>query len=281
LTTPEYIKELERQKNLAVNRFGQLTQVEKDVINSSFDWLAKHLDIKAGDIVVTADLSKRMADFVNAVIDIINSNTNYQDKLANYLTDLHTIKNNLAAFQKDVNKIDVDKAGLKNVQKVLIEETIDRYTENGLNAGFAQPLKDGILRNVLGGMSLREAKVYLTDYIASGKDETGKLGSYLEQTAIQIADSYEGALNTKLANTFTFTGYIISGSLIATSSPQCREAIEKSKNGYLTMNEWKQLLNKYKDSLIEGTTVDNLPISKLHWGCRVITVLRQSSGIKC
>jgi hypothetical protein len=265
----QYIKELEKQKNLAVNRFGNLTAVEKDVINSSFEWLAKHLDIKAGDFVVTADLSKRMADFVNAVIDIINSNTNYQDKLSNYLTDLHVIANNLIVFNKDVNKIDVEKAGLKNVQKVLIEETINQYTENGLNEHFAQPLKDGILRNVLGGMSLREAKVYLTDFISSGKDESGKLASYLDQTAQQIADSYEGALNTKLAQTFKFTGFIISGSLIATSSPQCREAVEKSKNGYWSMADWQAWLNKYKDKgIIEGTTLDNLPINKGHFACR-------------
>jgi len=46
----------------------------------------------------------------------------------------------------------------------------------------------------------------------------------------------------------------------------------KQTNGYLPNSYWETLIEKYKDAkrapVIEGTTIDNLPVNKLHWGCR-------------
>lgn len=270
----QYLNELEKQKTLAVDRFGNLTSLEKDVINSSFEWLIENIETKAGKFVVTEDLTKAMNDFVNAVVNIIHNNGSYQNMLSSYLSDLSTIGSNIGKFQSSYNKVDFKDAGIKDIQTVLITETINQFTENGLNSGFVQPLRDLMMRNVVAGISLRDAKNVLIDYISSGKDTTGKLSKYLVQTAQQGVDSYSGAINTKLQQTFVYTGLTISGSIIATSSTQCRQAIELSKktNGYLTNKQWNDIMQEAKQNkrapLIEGTTLQNLPINKLHWGCR-------------
>ncbi len=268
----EYIKELNRLKGLAVDRFGNLTAIEKNVLDGSFEWLLENLKFEKGVAVVEPDLNAIMNDFVNKVIEIINTDKGYQTKLTSYLSDLKTIGKNVKEFHSDFNKIDPDKAGFTDAQKALTGIIIDQYTENGLNTHFAQPLKETISRNVVAGMNQKQARQYLEDYIISGKDKSGKLSSYLNQTAIQAVDSYSGGLNVKIMQTFEFTGFTMSGSIIATSSPQCREGIKESKNGYLTNAQMQKIIDDAlanpKSGIIEKTTLKNLPINKLHWGCR-------------
>lgn len=273
MTIKEYIKKLEEGKALAVNSFGNLTVIERQVVDLSFEWLIENIPLKTGNFEVTENISAQMNDFVNAVLRIVDNNGEYQNQLINYLTNITTIGYNITQFQSTSNNIDLKKAGLTPIQNGVVSEIINAFTENGLNAGFVQPLRDLVFRNLLAGMSVREAKTYLNDYILSGKDTTGKLARYVTQTAQQGVDSYTGAIHTKLANTFKFTGYIISGSLIETSSEQCVYAVRHADaTGYLSNKEWNKILEIAKDNkkarLIDGTDLTNLDQNKLHWGCR-------------
>lgn len=272
MSIPEYIANLQRLKQLAVDNWGNLTEVERQVFDSSFDWLLDNLQIKKGEITVDEDLTKSMDEFLSAVVSIVNDNKGVESKVTSFLSDLKNIQKNNIAFHATTNNFNIDTAGVKEVQKTLVNEIINQYLGNGLNSHFAAPLRDNIFRNILSGANIKQVKEVLRNYILAGKDGSGKLGSYLNQTAIQAVDSYQGAINQELKKTFTFTGYIISGSLIETSSEQCVYAVENSDHGYLTFKQWETVLqiareNK-KAKLIEGTTIDNLPINKLHWGCR-------------
>lgn len=273
MTLKEYIRELDKRKQLAVDRFGNLTQLETQIVNSSFNWLLDNLDTAKGKIVITDDIDKQMNDFVNAVVKIVNNNDLFKTNFQNYLSDISVIGKNLKSFHSTTNNLDLEKSGLTEVQKGVTNLIIDEFTDSGLNTNFAQPLKDIITRNIVAGMSLREAKGQLQTYILSGKDQSGKLGQYLLQTAQQGVDSYTGAINTKLQDTFTFSGFIISGSLIKTSSKQCKYAVEHANGiGFLSNADWEKILKMAKENkaakLPEGTTLKNLPIRKLHWGCR-------------
>jgi hypothetical protein len=268
-----YIKQLNRHKEMAVSRFGDIAGLEKKVIDGSFNWLVDNLDIKKGRVQVPENLGAQMNDFVNSVMSLITKNRSYQSTFTDYLTDLGGIGRAIKDFQIGVNGIDWEKAGVKEVQKAVVTATVESFEGSGLNAGFAQPLKDLMLRNVLGGFSTKDARNQLTEYIASGKDHTGKLARYLEQTAMQGVTAYEGAVSVKLAQTFTYTGFIMAGSLIDTSSPQCRKALDESDNGYLSNDQMEKVIEYAKTlpsdgGLMEGTTLENLPINRLHWGCR-------------
>lgn len=268
-----YIKEIDKRKQIAVESFDNITDVEKALINGAFNWLTDNLEVTNGNVVITEDIHNQMNDFVKAVVDIINNNKDFKKLFSSYLSDINIISSNLGKFHLATNKINLKKAGVTQVQKGVVKVIVDEFKDSGLNRGFAQPLKDVIYRNIVGGMSLREARGYLNDFIASGKDSTGKLKQYLTQTAQQGVDSYTGAINTKLGDTFKFTGFIISGSLIETSSLQCRYAVEHADTkGFLDNEQWQKILKMAEENkaakLIEGTTLKNLPIRKLHWGCR-------------
>jgi hypothetical protein len=273
MTIDEYIKKLEEQKKIAEGQFDNISVLERQVIDSLFEWMATNLPTKGGQIQITDDMTRQMSEFVLASLGVVNSNLEYQNLVSDYLVNITTIGKNIKQFQSTSNKIDFTKAGVVPVQNALIGDIITQFTQNGLNAGFAQPLRDIMYRNIVAGMSLKEAKKYLSDFILSGKDTTGKLSKYLTQTAQQGVDSYTGGINTKLAQTFKYTGYAISGSLIETSSEQCVYAVDNADStGYLPNSEWEKILKIAKENkkapLIDGTDMSNLPINKLHWGCR-------------
>lgn len=274
MTIKEYLENLNRLKRLAVSRWGVLSSLEQNVLDGAYDWLVDNLDIKRGQPKVDEELSNVMDQFVQAVIETVNSQPLFQSKLKLFLQDLTTIQTNNKLFHATTNNFNIETAGVNDIQKAVVGQIIDQYTDNGLNAHFAAPLKENIFRNMLAGANMQDVRQVLRTYILSGKDESGKLGQYLDQTAMQAVDSYTGAINQQLMQEFTYTGLIISGSLIETSSEQCVYAVEESDKtgGYLTNKEWEKVLdiarNNQRAKLIAGTTLKNLPLNKLHWGCR-------------
>lgn len=272
MSIKDYLEELYRLKNLAVNRWGQMTSIERQVYDVSFEWLVDNLEIKRGEVVVDQQLSRSMDEFLAAVIEIVNTTPGFESTLKTFLADLTTIQKNNSLFHRTSNNFDINVAGVNNVQKAVVEEIVNQYTDNGLNQHFAAPLRDNIYRSILTGANMKEVRQVLKNYIIGGQDESGKLGQYLNQTAQQAVDTYTGAINQKIAETFKTTGMIISGSLIETSSKQCVYAVENSDHGYLTNEQLEKVLTiareNEKAKLIPGTTLKTLPINKLHWGCR-------------
>lgn len=273
MTVPEYLKKLQLLKDQAVSRWGKLSSLERDVVDGSFEWLVNNLEIKRGEIIVDEDLSRIMDEFVQAAVNVVNEVPAFQSNLKRFLQDLTTIQTNNKLFHRTTNNFNIETAGVNDVQKAIVGQIIDQYTSNGLNAHFAAPLKENIFRNILAGANMKEVKQVLQAYILSGQDQSGKLASYLGQTAQQAVDSYTGAINQKLVEEFKFDGYIISGSLIETSSKQCIKAVnDADSRGFLTFNEWLDIIDFARDDpksgLVPGTNVRNLPLNKLHWGCR-------------
>lgn len=271
--TEKYIAELMRSRDKAVSRFQDMTSIERMLIDNSFTWLTDNLDIKSGKFQVSENLNSLMNDFVNSVLDMINGSKSYKNKISDYFTDINKIGKNMEEFQKQENGIDFKKFGVNKVQKGVVKLTIDALTESGLNASFAQPLKDMVQLNVAAGITQKDAQKKITDFISSGKDKSGKLKNYVHNVSLQSVQLYEGAINAKLMQEFEFTGFIMAGSLIETSSQQCRKALDESDKGYLTNDQMEGILKfaktlKNDGGLIEGTTLDNLPVNLLHWGCR-------------
>lgn len=268
MTYEEYIKKLEELKRKAERSIlADLPSIEKMAYELAVEYVDKKLDTKDGKIVPNEAALLALNKFTDDYLGAFTQAQEYKGSVSGYLKNFKSIADLMQEFQKG-NGLNVQQARLGAVQEIVVAELVNRYSENGLNPGFVQPLREILFNNITGGMNKTEAMAQLKDYIASGKDQTGKLGRYLKQTAQQGVDSYTGAVNTRIMQTFKVNTYIMSGSLIATSSKQCRYAIEKL-GGIIDRKDWPKLKEiAEKDGLIEGTTFDNLPINKLHWGCR-------------
>jgi hypothetical protein len=261
-------KKIEVAKEKAVesirSHYDDMGKVSSDMFINQIESI---FDIKAGQIEAGKDFIKQLNKLTVDVLDLLQKEPKFTGPVSNFIKRLYPISGAITEFQKSVNDIKVP--GLSVEKKIVIDETIDKMLDNGLNQKFVQPLRDLVYRNVTGGLSLSEAKAQIKEYIQGGNDTTGKLGQYLEQTAIQSVDMYSGIINKKLQEEFDYDGLLMTGSLIDNSSPQCRFAIEKL-NGKITKENWSQVeaIGKKQSGWIDGTTFDNVALNKLHWGCR-------------
>lgn len=268
MTYEEYIRRLQALKLKAERAIlADLPSIEKAAYQLAVDYFDNHFDTKGGKIVPNEEALLALNKFTDDYLGAFVESETYKGSVGQYLKNFKSIGDIMDEFQQS-NGRDVKQARLGAVQEIVVAEVLNQYSENGLNAGFVQPLRELMFQNVTAGMDKKQAMGHLQDFILSGKDTTGKLGQYLEQTAQQGVDSYTGAVNVRIMQTFKIDTYIMSGSLIKTSSPQCRLSIEQL-GGILDRKDWKKIKAIAEENgLIEGTTFDNLPINKLHWGCR-------------
>jgi hypothetical protein len=261
-------KNIDKAKQKALDALnakkGQMDRAAYDVF---VEVIENTFDIKAGQIEAGKDFIKQLNKLTVDVLDLLQKEPKFTGPVSSFIKKLYRISDAITEFQKDVNDIKVPALSVE--KKIVIDETIDKMLDNGLNQKFVQPLRDLVYRNVTSGLSLSEAKAQIKEYIQGGNDVSGKLGQYLEQTATQAVDAYSGIINKKLLEVFDYDGLLMTGSLIDNSSPQCRFAIEKL-NGKITRENWSQVeaIGKKQSGWIEGTTFDNVPLNKLHWGCR-------------
>lgn len=268
MTFQEYIKKLNALKEGAGRDIiAKLPAIEKQAYQLLLDFLDENVDTKDGKFVANEKAVAALQNFTDVYLAALTELSDYRGSVSSYLKnfkDLSTLINEFQASQGN----NFEKGRLGPTQELVVNELINRYTENGLNAGFVQPLRELLFNNITGGLNKREAIEQLRAYIEGGRDESGILGRYIEQTAQQGVDSYTGAINTKIMEGFKIDTFIMSGSLIATSSPQCRFVIE-DLGGILDRKDWAKAKKIAQDNgLIKGTTFDNLPINKFHWGCR-------------
>ncbi len=265
---PDYGKDIIKAKQKAIDALNsRMNEMSLTAYNILLAAIENTFDIKGGKIVSDKNFVKQLNKLTIDVLDLIQSEPKFTGPVSQFVKRMPAISDAISSFQKSTNGITVP--DFEIAKKIVIDETLDQMLNNGLNQHFVQPLRNLIYQNVTSGLSLKDARTAIKDYINGGKDVSGKLGSYLEQTAIQSTDAYSGAINKKLLETFDYDGQLITGSLIDNSSPQCRFAIEELK-GKITRENWPQVaaIGKKFKGWIEGTTFDNLPQNKLHHGCR-------------
>jgi len=265
---PDNGKNIDKAKQKAIDALNARSdQMSRIAYDTFMEVIENTFDIKAGQIEAGKDFIKQLNNLTVDVLDLLQKDPKFTGPVSSFVKNMYGISDAIETFQKELNDIKVPALSVE--KKIVIDETIDKMLDNGLNQRFVQPLRDLVYRNVTSGLSLSEARSQIKEFIQGGHDVTGKLGSYLEQTAVQAVDAYSGIINKKLLETFDYDGLLMTGSLIDNSSPQCRYAIEKL-NGKITRENWKEVeaIGKKQNGWIEGTTFDNVPLNKLHHGCR-------------
>lgn len=264
---PDYSKNIEQAKQKAIaalkSRIDIMGTTAYEILLQAIE---DYFDLKQGKIVSDRNFIKQLNKLTVDVLDILQSTPKFTGPVSQFVKRMPAIAEAITDFQKSVNDIVVP--AFDTQKKIVIDEVINRMLDNGLNQNFVQPLRNLIYQNVTGGLNLSDARSQIKEYIKGGKDTSGKLERYVEQTAQQAVDSYSGIINTKLLETFDYDGLLMTGSLIDSSSPQCRYVINEL-GGKITRENWPKVKAiAEKHGLIDNTTFDNLPIQRLHWSCR-------------
>lgn len=265
-----YLEKLQELKDEAEGIIsGSAIDIQDLVYEALLNWMDTTLEYKNGQLVASPETIDLLNDFTNGFHRTITKLSTYKSTVSDFVKALPKMADEIKGFQKEVNGVDLKKAALPEVQKTVLNSIVDAFTDNGLNANIVQPLRDLLHQNISAGTRLQDARKALKDYVKGGDDRTGKVEKYLTNTAQQAVDGYTGSLNKRLMDTFGYDHMIVSGSIIATSAPQCRYAINKL-NGIITREQYEKEIVPIagENGLIAGTTFENLPLNKLHWGCR-------------
>lgn len=259
-------RRIDEAKDLASGEVTGKTGEMEDVVSETvINSMEHNFDFRNGIIVVSRNFQKQLNNFVNDILSKLRIEPRYAGNVSSVVKRIPEIKGAIDEFQKQQG---IDVPNDKLAEKVVSDVFQDQMVRQGLNSHFIQPLRDLIYRDALGGLSVTDAKKLINNYVKSGKDQSGKLKSYVEQTAMQAVDAYAGMINMNLLKEFNYDALLMTGTLIDTSSPQCVYAINEL-GGTIRRTDWPALKKiAEKHGMIKGTTFDNLPVNQLHWGCR-------------
>ncbi len=232
-------------------------------------FLIQNIEINTDRIGGKLSFTESTETIVKSSLKSFYNSKQYQKSIAKYLINIDKISlSKLENYEKDNLKI--SKSAITPSQRLAINEYLGYLTENGLNAKFNQPLRQLIYSNIQSGTSQTELENKLKKYVEGGKDESGKLKSYIKQVAIQGADAYTSIIDQKITDKYIdkVTGFIMTGSLIDSSSPQCKYCV-KELDRLIKKEDWNKVKKiAQENGLIENTEFKDLPTNKLHWGCR-------------
>ncbi len=251
-------KAKEQVANISIDE-GALNSIVFDALETSFD-------ITSGVIKVGVNFIRQLNVFVNTIAAALRIEPKFTGAVSEFVKRIPEVKDAIDQFQSSQGiNLPPENLAAKLIEEQFKEELLRR----GLNKNFIQPLRDLIYRDALsGGLTLKDAKASIRDYVGSGQDKSGKLHRYVQQTAQQAVDAYSGIVSMNLMEKFKYDGLLMTGSLIDTSTPQCRYAINQL-GGIITRKDIPKLEKIGKNyGWIEGTNFDNLPVNQLHWGCR-------------
>lgn len=259
-------RKIDEAKDLASGEVINNTPEMEDAVSETVVNSMEHnFNFRNGLIVVTKEFGKQLNNFINDILSGLKLEPRYAGNVAKVVKRIPEIKTAIDEFQKDQG-VNVPNTGL--AEDIVNYEFREQMLRQGLNSNFLQPLREAIYQDSITGLNVTDAKKLINNYVRSGKDKSGKLKSYVEQTAMQAVDAYAGMISMKLMEQFSYDALLVTGSLIDTSSPQCVFAIE-DLGGVIRRSDWPKLKKiAEKHGLIKGTTFDNLPVNQLHWGCR-------------
>lgn len=251
---PDYGKDIAKAKLKVLDALNARKEEMGGVAHAIIlQTIEETFDINNAEIQNNKDFIEQLDKLTMSILDLIHTDIKFTGPVSRFIKRMPPIS--------DVTAYETSK-------KIFIDEIIGKMLNNGLNQHFVQLLRDLIYQNVSDGLSQSDAQAQIEEYIESGKDKSGELAQYIEETAIQAVSAYSRMINTKMMEEFDFDGLLITGSLIDISSPQCRYAIEEL-GGTIKRTDWPKLKEiAEKNGLIEGTTFDNLPFNLLHRYCR-------------
>jgi len=263
---PEQNKIDKKKEEVIQSLAESLADMSNEAYRVILEELEKEFKFEDGKFVTGSDFNDRLNRLTNNTISRLQESPKFAGNISKFIKRLPEISDAIGKFQMQYG---VKVPEMVGVKKVIVDEIINQMLDNGLNQNFVQPLRDMIYRNATTGLSLSQARKDIEEYIKGGNDKSGKLHSYIEQTAQQSVDMYSGAINKKLMELFDYNAMIVTGTIIDNSAPQCIYAVQDLK-GVIKRSDWPSVKDKAtkKAEIIPGTTFNNLPIMLLHWGCR-------------
>lgn len=231
----------------------------------------EYFEISNGNLVATQDYTARLAIIQKKVDAILNKY--YKPSIKEYLRSYSTIDDVNISLHKSYNELELEKEMFTSARRSIYDQA-EYYLLDGLADAYTQPAKFLLMQAASQGLSIKQAQSLLRNWdkgelvtgrLASGRP-TPRLQAYAGQIARDTIFQYNGTIQDKIATTYDLQMGIYVGDIIRDSRPACKYLVGLRRK--INIDEIPDVLIKYPDGVIPGTTKENFPVRRCGYGCR-------------
>lgn len=250
---------LSKNDKLKIDLVRKVTANMPDVEQAVLDELFSIIDKinSAGGYFNEASLTaEQLLDFTDAIRKTLTK-TGYAKDVQSFISDFGKITINSNILLDKIGGFSMGTLPLSDMEKKWKLLTSETLLNSGIRTDFEQPILKILDESISYGGSIERAKKTLTEFIAGGKDTSGKLKSYVTQTARDSIGQLQGQQFHSVANSVETAGIRYIGSVLRDSRGQCEHWV-KDLNGFIP---WDQLDEEiklaYKNQQLKKIDVSN------------------------
>lgn len=261
-------KKIKLIKGADQSLFKDFTQIEKSIVDGILKQV-KRMNIRDGAIEFD-EKNVALVNELNKVIADSIQKSSYPVNVKSYIGSFDTIRTLNEDIHRDVNDLDPTEIEekLNQVQKTNVQNVLDNLVRNGMEEGFVEPVKQGIFKNIVGGMNLEDFQSYLETTILSDPLKDGQFKRYVTQISRDALNQYDGQINQQIATDLGLDAYRYVGSLIDDSRPQCRRWVKKEILLKEDLDDEITWATNNGSGMIPGTNSDNFATYRGGYSCR-------------
>lgn len=236
--------------------------------------LFKNVDVTGGKISTNKKTIEFLASLENRIKSALKD-SGYNAKVSDLLKNFDLIKANNIKLQDVVNGINIADASLTDIQRIEVQNTIDKLLGSGINADFINPMREALYRNIALGGSIGDAEAIIEKYVVTKGNNKSVLMRYAGQVARDSISQFDGMIQGVIGQELDLKDFLYSGSLITDSRSQCvywvgkrvllREELEQEINTALNKG---YLGGKKCSGMIPGTNLTNFSAFRGGYNCR-------------
>ena len=233
--------------------------------------------------------NKRLINSIRKTLNATIAASTYSRKVRSFIKNFDEVKRLNALIHRGLSDIEISNAiRLTPIQEEFVERvTFNLLNKEAIEANLITPIKRILRTAATRGLTFKEAEDQLRDHIKGevirGNQRAGQIERYVRQNTFEAINRYNGAIQSELDSQFEFDGIQITGSIIKTSSEQCKDFVfgdgplakfHLGAGKYLKKDlpEIIRILQRNPTGEYRGVSASLTPESlfelRLHFGCR-------------
>lgn len=213
-----------------------MPDIEQAVLDELFR-LMDNLNSASGYFDMSIMTTDELLTFAQAIRTTL-AQSGYPQQVQAFMSDFGKITINSSQILKNIGGFDVSPFQLSDMEKKWKALTSETLLSSGIRKDFEEPILKILDESISYGGSIERAKKNLTDFIVGGKDTSGKLKSYVTQTARDSIGQLQGQQFHSVANVVDTAGIRYIGSVLKDSRGQCEHWVRDLK-GFIPWDELK------------------------------------------
>lgn len=280
------INEGENINENASSKFEASVKAMEALLVNELRKLFKTVDVTGGKISTNQKTIEFLAGLEKRIMLALKE-AGYNSRVGDLLKNFDKIKANNIALQSVANGINIAESSLTGIQRLEVQNTIDKLLGSGINGQFVAPMREALYRNITLGGSIADAEKIIESFVVTKGNNKSILNKYIGQVARDSISQFDGMIQGVIGKELGLNDFIYAGSIIKDSRCQCVYWVEKR---ILLRDELEAEINTAlnKGSLggcrcsgmIPGTSVDTFAIFRGGYNCRHRAIKINASTFK-